>query len=112
MPRGDFDRFRVRVSVVLLAGGLFIGFPAAAGAEEEPGSAVAPTPGTVIAVHVEVGQAVEKGAKLVVLEAMKMEHAVVAGEAGTVAEVRVEVGDAVDEGALLVRIESDVGDED
>ena len=74
---------------------------------EEPGSAVAPTPGTVIAVHAVVGEHVEKGSKLVVLEAMKMEHSVIAGESGTVAEVRVEPGDAVDEGALLVRIETD-----
>ena len=77
-------------------------FPAVAGAEADPGSAVAPTPGTVTAVHVAVGDVVAQGQKLVTLEAMKMEHAVVAGEAGTVASVRVEAGDTVDEGALLV----------
>jgi 3-methylcrotonyl-CoA carboxylase alpha subunit len=85
-------------------------FPAAAGAEEDPGSAVASTPGTVVAVHVAVGDVVEKGARLVTLEAMKMEHAVVAGEAGTVSEVRVGAGDAVDEGALLVILELEDGE--
>jgi len=80
-------------------------FPAVAGAEADPGSAVAPTPGTVTAVHVAVGDAVDKGQKLVTLEAMKMEHSVVAGEPGTIGSVRVEAGDTVDEGALLVVIE-------
>jgi len=80
-------------------------FPLPAGAAEEPGAAVAPTVGTVMAVHVSVGDEVEAGQRLVAIEAMKMEHAVLAGEAGTVAEVRVEAGDTVDEGDLLVRIE-------
>ena len=79
-------------------------FPAGSGADEEPGSAIAPTPGTVTAVHVAVGDVVDKGARLVTLEAMKMEHAVVAAQAGEVAEVRVQAGDTVDEGALLVRV--------
>ena len=80
-------------------------FPLPAGAADEPGAAVAPTVGTVMAVHVAVGDVVEAGQRLIAIEAMKMEHAVLAGEAGTVAEVRVEVGDNVDEGALLVRID-------
>ena len=73
----------------------------------EPGRLTAPTPGTVVAVRVAVGDAVEAGATLVVLEAMKMEHAVRADQRGRVAEIRVATGDAVAEGALLVRIEAD-----
>ncbi len=80
-------------------------FPAPAGAAQEPGAAVAPTVGTVMAVYVSVGEEVEAGHRLVAIEAMKMEHAVLAAEAGTVVEVRVEAGDTVDDGDLLVRVE-------
>ncbi len=86
-------------------------FPPPASAADEPGAATAPTPGTVVAVNVAVGDDVAAGQALVVLEAMKMEHTVSAAEAGTVAEVRVGVGDAVDEGALLVRIDKPASDE-
>ena len=79
-----------------------------------PGSAVAagaltaPMPGTVLRVTATVGDGVLAGAPLVVLEAMKMEHAVRAVVDGTIAEVRVEVGDQVDAGAILVVVtESD-----
>ncbi len=80
-------------------------FPVRGAGDEEPGSCVAPTPGVVAAVHVAVGDEVERGARLVTLEAMKMEHSVTAPAAGTVAQVRCDVGDTVDEGALLVRID-------
>ena len=53
-----------------------------------------PMPGAVLAVHVADGDAVEKGTPLLVVEAMKMEHTLVAPTAGT-AEVRVRVGDQV-----------------
>ena len=49
----------------------------------------------------QVGATVAAGDVLVVLEAMKMEHAVRAGAAGSVAEVHVAAGDQVDAGALL-----------
>ncbi|MFT4626415.1 MAG: acetyl/propionyl-CoA carboxylase alpha subunit [Myxococcota bacterium] len=80
-------------------------FPAPGLAAEVPGSCVAPTPGTVTAVHVAVGDAVEAGDKLVTVEAMKMEHTLTAPDDGTVVEVRVEAGEAVDGGTLLVRLE-------
>jgi biotin carboxyl carrier protein len=57
-------------------------------------------------VRVAPGDVVAAGDVLVVLEAMKTEHALRAPEAGTVAAVRVAPGDAVDAGALLVRIEA------
>jgi biotin carboxyl carrier protein len=65
---------------------------------------VAPMPGKVVAVLVEVGQPVEPGAGLVVLEAMKMENEFRATGAGVVAEVRVAAGQAVNAGDLLVVI--------
>ena len=57
--------------------------------------------------HVEVagGDMVTKGQKLVTLEAMKMEHSLVAPFDGTVAELNATVGGQVTEGTLLVKIE-------
>jgi biotin carboxyl carrier protein len=64
----------------------------------------APMPGKVVAVLVEVGQRVEPGAGLVVLEAMKMENEFRATAAGAVVEVPVTPGQAVNAGDLLVVI--------
>ncbi len=64
----------------------------------------APVPGTVTAVLVRVGDVVEPGQALVVLEAMKMEHRVSAGVAGSVDAVLVEVGQAVDAHDILVTL--------
>ena len=63
---------------------------------------VAPMPGKVVAVRVEVGQAVEPGAELIVLEAMKMENEFRATAGGVVREIRVVPGQAVNAGDLLV----------
>ena len=69
------------------------------------GAILAPMPGKVIAVEVAAGDAVTKGQKLLVLEAMKMEHALTAPFDGTVAELTVKVGAQVQVEALLVRVE-------
>ena len=69
------------------------------------GGPVCPLPGTVIAVHVAVGQTVGEGDVLMVVEAMKMEHKIIASAAATVGEVRFAVGDRVDQGDLLVALE-------
>jgi 3-methylcrotonyl-CoA carboxylase alpha subunit len=69
------------------------------------GGFAAPMPGKVIAVLVKPGAKVERGAPLVIMEAMKMEHAVNAPAAGTVREVLYSVGDQVEEGAALIRFE-------
>jgi 3-methylcrotonyl-CoA carboxylase alpha subunit len=65
----------------------------------------APMPGRIASVGVAVGAPVVRGQTLATLEAMKMEHALVASFDGKVAEVRCAVGDQVTEGALLVRLE-------
>jgi 3-methylcrotonyl-CoA carboxylase alpha subunit len=62
-------------------------------------------PGKVIAVDVAAGQAVTKGQKLLTLEAMKMEHSLVAPFDGVVAELNASEGAQVQVEALLVRIE-------
>ena len=63
---------------------------------------VAPMPGRVVAVHVRPGDRVERGAPLVVLEAMKMENEFRATAGGTVSQVTVTPGQAVNAGDLLV----------
>jgi pyruvate carboxylase len=65
----------------------------------------APTPGVVTTVAVEVGQRVELGQKLLVLEAMKMQSTVYAPVAGTVTRRLVEPGQTVDTKELLLVIE-------
>jgi propionyl-CoA carboxylase alpha chain len=79
-------------------------YPLPAGMEDEPGTCTSPTPGTVVKVHIEVGDPVTAGQALVALEAMKMEHTVTAPTDGIVSAVLVEAGEAVDQGAVLVRI--------
>jgi acetyl/propionyl-CoA carboxylase alpha subunit len=66
------------------------------------GGLTASMPGTVVAVNVTSGDEVQAGVVLVVLEAMKMEHHIVAPAAGIVASVPVGVGTTVDAGDLLV----------
>jgi propionyl-CoA carboxylase alpha chain len=72
--------------------------------EAAGGGLLAPMPGTVVSVDTAAGGEVRAGQVLVVLEAMKMEHHVVAAEAGTVAEISVRVGDQVERGAVLLRL--------
>lgn len=67
----------------------------------------APMPGLVEAVFVEAGQTVAEGARLAILEAMKMEHSLLAARDGTVAEVLAEAGDQVEAGAALIRLEDE-----
>ncbi|MFG1305140.1 acetyl/propionyl/methylcrotonyl-CoA carboxylase subunit alpha [Xanthobacter autotrophicus] len=69
------------------------------------GRLVAPMPGTIIRIAVEEGQEVAKGAALVVVEAMKMEHTVAAPRDGRVKTLKFAVGDLVDEGAELLVLE-------
>ncbi|MFZ7090461.1 acetyl/propionyl/methylcrotonyl-CoA carboxylase subunit alpha [Primorskyibacter sp. 2E233] len=71
------------------------------------GLTLAPMPGRVVSVHVHAGQVVQAGDRLAVLEAMKMEHTLVAGLDGTVAEVLVSDGDQVEAGAPLIRLEEE-----
>ena len=69
------------------------------------GGLLAPMPGKVIALVAAVGAKVEKGAPLLILEAMKMEHTITAPVAGTVKAFRFAVGDQVGDGAELVELE-------
>ncbi len=75
------------------------------GEQVSEGSALAPMPGGVVRVAVGPGDVVVAGQLLVVLEAMKMEHAVHATSPGTVSEVNVVAGDQVETGRILVVVE-------
>ena len=68
------------------------------------GTVASPMQGTIVKTLVAVGDEVEIGQAVVVLEAMKMENHVIAEKAGTVAEVRVSPGDTVGTGDVLVVI--------
>jgi 3-methylcrotonyl-CoA carboxylase alpha subunit len=63
--------------------------------------------GRVVDVAAAVGVTVAKGDRLVVLEAMKMEHEIRAARAGRIADVGVKVGDQVVPGQVLVRYEGE-----
>ncbi len=71
----------------------------------DAGSLVTPLPGTVVAVHVSRGQRVERGAPLMTIEAMKMEHTVTAPYAGIVERLPFGLADRVAEGAVLVELQ-------
>jgi acetyl-CoA/propionyl-CoA carboxylase biotin carboxyl carrier protein len=73
---------------------------------------VSPMPGSVISVPVEVGDAVDAGQALVVVEAMKMEHTLRAAAPGVVTEVAVAVGQQVSLSQLLVVVRPLAGDAD
>lgn len=66
---------------------------------------VAPLLGTVVTIACAVGDTVEAGCDLLVMEAMKMEHVITARRRGIVREVRVARGDAVAEGTILLHFE-------
>lgn len=66
------------------------------------GRLTAPMPGKVVAVRVEAGADVKKGQPLVIVEAMKMEHTIIAPADGIVEAVRAKVGDQVDEKFELI----------
>ena len=71
------------------------------------GGLTAPMPGKVVALLAQPGQKVEKGAPLLILEAMKMEHTITAPAAGTVKAFCYAAGEQVSDGAALVEFESE-----
>jgi 3-methylcrotonyl-CoA carboxylase alpha subunit len=75
-------------------------------AHAHDGDILSPMPGKIIAVEVTQGQSVTKGQKLLTLEAMKMEHSLVAPFDGVVAELNATAGAQVQVEALLVRVEA------
>jgi acetyl/propionyl-CoA carboxylase alpha subunit len=84
--------------------------PAAVVVADAPGPAgtvglSAPIQGTIVALHVDVGDTVRKGQPVAIVEAMKMEHVITATQSGIVREVTMAVGDIVREGFPIVFVE-------
>ncbi len=71
----------------------------------KPGQVGAPIPGAITTIYVNEGDEVEKGGRLLILEAMKMQSTVYAPISGTVKEVTVKIRDSVEARDLLVAIE-------
>ena len=69
------------------------------------GQVTVPMQGTIVKILVEVGDTVEAGDPICVLEAMKMENSIAAEKAGTVTEVRIAVGDSVGGGDVVAVVE-------
>ena len=78
---------------------------AASAAPTGPAPVIAPMPGLVVRVRVAVGDRVEAGQGVVVMEAMKMENELRATAAGVVKSIEVQAGTAVEKGTLLVALE-------
>ena len=68
-------------------------------------STSAPMPGVALKILVSVGDVVAKGAPLVILEAMKMEHQIVAPREGTIASINCVEGEMVQPGVELITIQ-------
>jgi acetyl/propionyl-CoA carboxylase alpha subunit len=79
--------------------------PSAAASTLEAGDQIlAPMPGRVLELRAKAGDALERGDKVLVLEAMKMEHALASPRAGVLESIAVKAGDQVAHGAVLARL--------
>ncbi|KAA0943798.1 acetyl/propionyl/methylcrotonyl-CoA carboxylase subunit alpha [Pseudomonas sp. ANT_H14] len=85
---------------------LFDPIAAVEASQSHQGGLTAPMNGSIVRVLVELGQAVEAGTQLVVLEAMKMEHSIRAPHAGIVKALYCQEGEMVGEGSALVELEA------
>lgn len=64
-------------------------------------------PGKVVKINAKVGDKVEKGQTLLILEAMKMENEIKSGTTGVVKAIHVKPGDALDNGVLMMEVEAE-----
>lgn len=75
------------------------------GATKEINSIMAPMPGLILEISVQVGQDVKQNDHLLILEAMKMENSFLSPRDGIIKSIAVVKGDAVDKGQLLIEFE-------
>lgn len=75
------------------------------GAAKQVNAIKAPMPGLVLEISVEIGQEVQEGDNLLILEAMKMENSFTSPRAGIIKFIAVNKGQAVDKGQLLIEFE-------
>lgn len=112
----EVDGKQIRVAIARDRRGVWIGWPGAsafvereahfAGEGAADDRVTAPMTGKVVKVEVGVGDPVDEGALLVVLEAMKMEYRLTAPHGGRVVSVSCAEGQLVDLGATLVTLEN------
>ena len=103
------DEYEANAPAPAAAPAPFAAAPAAASVSAAPALAAgevvkSPMPGNILKINVTVGQKVNEGDTLLVLEAMKMENEIAAPKAGTVAQIIVSKGAVVETGAPLVVI--------
>lgn len=79
-------------------------FTSPAGGGGADGQLISPMPGRIVSVGAAPGEAVTQGQSIIILEAMKMEHGLVAPFDGTVIELNAKAGDQVSEGVVLARL--------
>ncbi len=79
--------------------------PSAAAAADSQDVVRAPMPGRIIRVNVSVGDSVQRGQSIVVLESMKMENTIAAPRDGVVSQVHITADDSVQHGQSLVELE-------
>jgi 3-methylcrotonyl-CoA carboxylase alpha subunit len=112
-PDQDFVVVEAEDSVIVLEGGrqnrISLQDPSAVDLEhlDEGGLVRAPMHGKLVAVFVEVGERVAKGQRLAIVEAMKMEHALVAPSDAEVVEIAAAPGAQVEEGARLIVLKTE-----
>ncbi len=96
IPEGSLERLRpsAAVSVKAAASTTFL----------DDGTVIAPIPGSILDIMVEVGEKVENGQALFKMEAMKMENEIRARLSGTVTEIKISVGDTVNQGEVMMLI--------
>ena len=82
------------------------------GTNEVADGLVSPMPGVVLDIRVQVGDTVEAGQILLVLEAMKMEHHINAPEEGTITEIFVAVGQQIEQGVVMMVIDDGLEKQD
>jgi 3-methylcrotonyl-CoA carboxylase alpha subunit len=99
----DGDRLHVFHGGAVTVLELFDPIAHAAGDDSHGGKLVAPMPGKIVSLVATPNAAVKKGAPLLVMEAMKMEHTITAPSDGAVAEFLFSAGDQVAEGAELLK---------
>ncbi|HEX4583894.1 MAG TPA: biotin carboxylase N-terminal domain-containing protein [Burkholderiaceae bacterium] len=100
----DGDVLHVFAGAVHRAFALVDPVGAAGEADQDEDRLCAPMPGKIIAIHASAGDRVRRGQLLLVMEAMKMEHSIVAPHDGVLEQLRYRVGDQVEEGATLVAL--------
>ena len=69
------------------------------------GSLQAPMPGTILDIQVSVGQSIEIGQNLLIMEAMKMEHKITAPFNGTVKQINCKIEQKVERGFILIELD-------